>query len=201
MPCRHRLRCAGAGACPLLADHSSRPDTNDCPTGASPAGDETRLLIAHANRLRRAVRHTVNTSVANLDDACAFAWAQLVACQPRRETVFSWLVTVATREAIRLDKRDRRWTDVGDHVIAEVAAEPLTEDRALLLDVVDALDTVHPRRRRMLLMHAVGFTSDEIAAEYRINPSRARGLVYKARLQLREVAGDVARADADPSGG
>src|SRR3954465_4901221 len=82
------------------------------------AGDETRLFIAHANSLRRTVGRIVNSSDANIDDGCAFAWAQLVACQPRRETVFPWLVKVATREAIRLDKRERRWADVDDQVIA-----------------------------------------------------------------------------------
>src|SRR3954447_4477426 len=84
---------------------SSPGDPNREP--ARPRGDEERLYIAHANRLRRIVTANVNTSVANIEDACSFAWLQLVAKDPRRETVFGWLARVAIREAIRLDRRDR----------------------------------------------------------------------------------------------
>src|SRR4051794_7612472 len=55
-------------------------------------------------------------------------------------------------------------------------------------DVVNGLEAIHERRRRMLLFHAAGFPCDEIAADYRINPSRPRALVYRARLQLRALA-------------
>src|SRR4051794_12160064 len=105
----------------LRPDHSTGPATSDPAQATHLAGDETRLFIAHANTLRRTVGRIVNSSDANIDDACAFAWAQLVACQPRRQTVFPWLVKVATREAIRLDKRERRWADVDDQIIADVA--------------------------------------------------------------------------------
>jgi DNA-directed RNA polymerase specialized sigma24 family protein len=185
----------------LRPDHSTGPASDDSATALTRAGEETHLFIAHANRLRRTVRRIVNTSDANLDDACAFAWTQLVAKRPRRETVFPWLVKVATREAIRLDKRERRWADADDQVIGDVAADASTEHRALLFDIVNGLERIHPRRRHMLLLHAAGFTCDEIAADHGINPSRGRALVYKARLQLRSVARDVDGVDADAPGG
>jgi hypothetical protein len=40
----------------------------------------------------------VNTWDANADEACSFAWMQLLRRQPMRETVLSWLTTVAIRE-------------------------------------------------------------------------------------------------------
>ena len=40
----------------------------------------------------------VNTSDANAGEACSFAWMQLLRRQPMRETVLSWLTTVAIRE-------------------------------------------------------------------------------------------------------
>jgi len=52
--------------------------------------------------------------------------------------------------------------------------------------VAEVLKTIHPRKRRMLLLHAAGFTYQEIAAEYAISVERAWALVYKARLQVRE---------------
>jgi len=38
----------------------------------------------------------------------------------------------------------------------------------------------------MLLLHAAGFTYQEIAAEYAISVERAWALVYKARLQVKQ---------------
>jgi hypothetical protein len=38
----------------------------------------------------------------------SFAWMQLLRRQPMRETVLSWLTTVADPGAVRLDRRDRR---------------------------------------------------------------------------------------------
>jgi len=68
------------------------------------------------------------------------------------------------------------------------AASTAAADRIALGEV---LRTIHPRKRRMLLLHAAGFTCEEIAAEYEISVERARMLVYKARLQVR------ARTEAD----
>src|SRR3954466_8460332 len=88
---------------------------------ARPRGDEERLYITHANRLRRTVTANVNTSAANIEDACSFAWVQLVAKDPRRDTVFGWLTTVAIREAIRLDRRDRVTASI-DHAADQILA-------------------------------------------------------------------------------
>jgi hypothetical protein len=64
------------------------------------------------------VRAAVNTSEANVEEACAIAWAILLRGQPDREgNVFGWLHTTATREAVRLDRADRRhlaWADGDD---------------------------------------------------------------------------------------
>src|SRR5690349_14701637 len=130
-------------------------------------GDEERLYIAHANRLRRIVAANVNTSVANTEDACSFAWLQLVAKDPRRETVFGWLAKVAIREAIRLDRRDRGIAsidDAPDHVLATRSADADATERLLIAEVIDELTGIHPRKRAMLVMHPAGFTCADIAS-------------------------------------
>ena len=43
-----------------------------------------------------------------MQDACSFAFLQLLRYQPSRGSVFSWLLTVAVRDAVKLDQRDRR---------------------------------------------------------------------------------------------
>src|SRR3954447_1118562 len=175
---------------------SSPGDPNREP--ARPRGDEERLYIAHANRLERIVTANVNTSVANVEDACSFAWVQLVAKDPRRQTVFAWLAKVAIREAIRLDRRDRGIAsidDAPDHVLATRGADADATERVLIAEVIDELAGIHPRKRVMLVMYTAGFTSAEIAAAHDIHPSRARALIYQARLQLRARMG---RPGVDP---
>lgn len=69
-------------------------------------GDAELFSVFHAE-LQRIVRHAVNTSAANIEDACADAWLALLRYQPDRSRVRGWLVVVAVREAIRRDRADR----------------------------------------------------------------------------------------------
>src|SRR3954471_12831498 len=176
----------------MASPHTTNSPRDPNRESARPRGDEERLYIAHANRLRRIVTANVTTSAANIEDACSFAWLQLVAKDPRRETVFAWLAKVAIREAIRLDRRDRGIAsidDAPDNVLATRGAGADATERVLIAEVVDQLAGIHPRKRAMLVMHTAGFTSAEIAAAHDIHPSRARALIYQARLQLRARMG------------
>ena len=172
----------------------SNPSHNDQPlseSGFAPAGAEHDLYAEHATRLRRCVGSRVTTSDANLEDACSFAWTQLLACRPsRRASIFPWLVTVAIREALRLHRLERRDVRDGDGMILNAiespAASAVPAARIAVDQVVETLRTIHPRKRRMLLLHAAGFSYQEIAAEYGISVERARMLVYRARLQVRK---------------
>jgi len=68
---------------------------NDPPrseSGFAPAGADDDLYAEHAIKLRRFVGGRVVTSDANLDDACGFAWMQLVEVRPSRgASIFFWL--------------------------------------------------------------------------------------------------------------
>jgi RNA polymerase sigma factor (sigma-70 family) len=157
-------------------------------SGLSPAGD---LYVAHAKKLRRLVGGQVSTSDANLDDACSFAWTQLVAIRPgRRGSIFAWLATVAIREAWRLHRLERRDGHDGDEVTLDAMESPTAGSASAAGigadQVMEALRTIHPRKRRMLVLHAAGFTYQEIAKEYGVSVERARALVYTARLQIRD---------------
>ena len=68
-------------------------------------GDEPVLFREHHPRLRSHVRRLVRTSRANIEDACSFAFLQLLRHQPDREHVYGWLLRTATREAIKLDQQ------------------------------------------------------------------------------------------------
>jgi RNA polymerase sigma factor (sigma-70 family) len=129
-------------------------------------GDEDQLYREHARTLRSVVRMRVNTTDENLDDACAFAWMQLVRCQPRRNTVFAWLRTVAIREAIRLDRIERGCTGVEfdglEHpALRDLRAEPDVHDETI--DARDTLASLAARQRIVLGLHALGLRYTEIA--------------------------------------
>jgi RNA polymerase sigma factor (sigma-70 family) len=126
-------------------------------------GDEGSLFAEHHATLRARVRRWVNTSQANLEEACSFAWMQLLRCQPRREpSVLPWLTTVAVNEARRLDRLDRRAAPLDAAGKPAAAATTVTYEEAReALQLVAALP---PRQRELVGLHAAGFTYDEIAA-------------------------------------
>ena len=72
-------------------------------------GDDAQLFSVFHAELQRTVRRVVNTSAANIEDACADAWLALLRYDPeRRPSIRGWLVVVAIREAVRRDRLDRR---------------------------------------------------------------------------------------------
>ena len=75
-----------------------------------PAAPQPAALFARYERkLRARVRSIVSTSEANIEDACMYAWLTLLrhdldeVAEP-----YSWLTTIAVREAVKLDRADRR---------------------------------------------------------------------------------------------
>lgn len=123
------------------------------------------LYAEHHQSLIRIVRHVVSTSDANVEDACQFAWLQLLRTKPRDDgQIFAWLKTVAIREAIRLDRGDRRPTPL-DESLAERLADPATAGPDLALETDEALEAVRSlplRQRRLLGLKVAGFSYDEI---------------------------------------
>jgi len=72
-------------------------------------GDEAELYRLHHERLERVVRRCVSGSHALIEDACSFAWLQLLAKQPERgPDLLGWLCTVAIHEGYRLSRLERR---------------------------------------------------------------------------------------------
>lgn len=131
-------------------------------------GDEDSLFEALARELVRIVQRLVNTDPATVDDACQFAWLQLLRCQPNRETVRPWLITVARNEAIRLDRIRRRYEalSIGDR---EPGCHPEpavpTDAYALAIDLDEALSvlaSLPERKRNLYALKVLGFSYDEI---------------------------------------
>lgn len=132
-------------------------------------GDEAELFRRHHDHLTRAVARAVNASHALIEDACSFAWMQLMRVQPdRTPALFAWLRTVAVREAYRLSAVELRDSQVEDLGPCEVWAKALghvrhMDDEIEARGALQALASLPTTRRRYLALHVAGFTYAEIA--------------------------------------
>lgn len=119
--------------------------------------------------LRGAVAGRVNAPDVLLEDACAFAWAQLAARDHIRlgRGGYWWLYTVAVREAWRLSAKSRRELSGGLEPTAPDRGEhqdALSDRRDRVLDARTAVNAIDERKQRLLLLQAAGYTYREIAA-------------------------------------
>jgi DNA-directed RNA polymerase specialized sigma24 family protein len=95
------------------------------------------------------------------DEACSFAWAQLLWHQPERPSVAGWLWRVAVREVWRLEGVERAQQAL--YVHGSEASDPI-EARRGWLEALDALRSLRPRQRRLLGLRAGGRDYHEISA-------------------------------------
>lgn len=158
------------------------------PPTTSARGDEETLFRRHHAELRRAVRQVVNASPELIEDACQMAWATLLRNQPRRDSVFGWLRTVAINEAYRLSRievRDARLDALpGDR--QGVARDAFSiEDSVRAREALRALASLPARQRRDFALHAAGFTYNEIAELTGRTRTNVDKTLDKARARMR----------------
>ncbi len=103
-------------------------------------GDEAELFARHHDMLLRDVSRQASAAAALIEDACAFAWAQLLRYQPQRDNIVAWLVTVAVREAWTLSRRQR--AEISGEVEASDAYAHLEHIGATLDDQVSAREAL-----------------------------------------------------------
>jgi RNA polymerase sigma factor (sigma-70 family) len=122
-----------------------------------------------APSLRRAVAASVSAPPTIVDDACSFAWTQLMRNRERIQLgkgAYWWLYRIATREAWRLVGIERRLHPVGS--AADVAALMSDDGDTTFAtvefhDAMRSLEFVPQRQRRLLMLLAAGFSYAEIA--------------------------------------
>ena len=156
-----------------------------------PVGDEAELYGSLHPALERAARARVRGRAACVEDACAFAWEQLLRHQPERsERLFAWLVTVAVREGWRLVRVERRQA-APDPAELEGAPAPerQLEERLRALAALEALAALRPAERRLLCLRHAGYSYREIAALERRGTNYVNKQLVRARRALREREG------------
>jgi RNA polymerase sigma factor (sigma-70 family) len=127
-----------------------------------------QFFVRYAAQLRRSIAGNVTAPTAVIEDACAFAWLQL-ARYPHVELThrgYSWLYRVALREAWRLAREERRGSLTDEKSEAAYFEAPGAADVAQDAEHRELLaltKQLPERKRRILLLHALGYHYDEIA--------------------------------------
>lgn len=154
-------------------------------------GDEADVFREHELALRRAVRRAVDGPDAVVDDACAFAWLQLLRRQPDRSTVFAWLRTVAIREAWRLSRQERRDVHLEQLPCWEKRCRE-TSDAATIAAhaALRAVADLPPKQRRYLTLSVAGHSHVEIAATTGATRTNVSKHLTRARASLRTSSHD-----------
>jgi RNA polymerase sigma factor (sigma-70 family) len=157
------------------------------------AAQLSALYTQHQPTLHRRVRALVSTTRENVEDACMFAWAQLLQHQLEQpDAVSSWLLTVAKREAIKLEIRSRAAellhgefasalepADPRDHI----AARTLTLDAAAAITAAGLTDG----QTKLVGLRAAGFSYQEIATATSLTVRTVERQLLRADGKLREA--------------
>lgn len=168
-------------------------------SGPGQRGDEAELFERHAERLVRIVQRTLSVPRHIAEDACAFAWMQLLRKQPEREAIVGWLRVVATREALRLIRAQGRhapFEEDPDEPQAGHADE--RADLELALEAREALAhmaALTEQQVRIFSLHLAGLSYDEICAATGYSWTQVNRHLVRARACVR------ARRDGRPAAG
>jgi DNA-directed RNA polymerase specialized sigma24 family protein len=128
--------------------------------------EQAQLFAEHQATLRTRVARRVHTRSANIEEACGFAWLQLVRRRPRRDTALQWLTTVAVHEARRLDRADRHLAPLQAGGDPAGSAGTLTHAQAR--EALELVAGLPPRQREVFALHVAGYSYDEIARLSRV---------------------------------
>lgn len=154
-------------------------------------GDEAQLFELHAAELRSVVGRQVRTSRANVEDACSFAWVQMLRNQPPRDRLMGWLCRTATREAIKLDRRSRRCSELPEDqdVGPQAAAGSFTDERLEVLVAREAIAAAQLRDREadLLGLHLAGYSYAETAELCSLTTRTVERQLLRAKRKLRSA--------------
>jgi RNA polymerase sigma factor (sigma-70 family) len=164
------------------------------PSHQQPKLSATELFERYHHVLRRRVRAVVDTSEANVEDACMYAWTKVLGRElDDIDVAHSWLTTVAIREAVKLERRSRR-TDpltVGEHGDVIEIADPRDELRLsrLLADAGEVITAagLSSRQTQILGLQVLGLTYAEIAAEAGDSQRTIERQIMRARHKLAQA--------------
>lgn len=154
-------------------------------------GESDRICEDLDRRLREIVAFNVRAPAPLIEDACQTAWLRLTR---RRDDLapratLPWLVTTATREALRLIHRAERelslelLTDPCSLTNPAPGPEAITELRSRLAE----LGALNRRQRRLIWLQGLGFSYEEMAGREGDTLRTIERQVLRARGVLRSA--------------
>ena len=160
-------------------------------TRASSAPQMADLYRELNGSLRRIVRFNVHAPEALLEDACQVAWSRLLrrAGAVDRDKTLAWLVTTATREALRLLRRADRELPLealsqAAGVRGIVAApDHVVELRARLAEI----DALPARQQRLVWLQGLGFSYAEMSGHTGTSLRAVERQLLRAKRTLRSA--------------
>jgi RNA polymerase sigma factor (sigma-70 family) len=166
-------------------------------------GDEAELFEHYGAQLVRIVQRALGVQRQIAEDACSFAWLQLLELQPERDAIVGWLRVVAINEALRLLKGRAR-NAVFDE--GPVEPGPVHVDRRIDLELtVEAREALEhmaaltPQQVRILSLHVAGLTYDEICAATGYSWTQVNRHMGRARSRLRARHKGQDESSPDPA--
>lgn len=154
------------------------------------------FYLEKATALQRSVRRSVTGPDAMIEDACSYAWCQLLRHPSIQLDVagFSWLYIVAKREAFRLSDRARREPALGEphelpptprQLVSDVSET--TERLAEMRERAELLCEISERKRDLVLLHALGYTYTEIAELTGDSPRTIERQLLRGKRAIRRL--------------
>jgi len=158
----------------------------------------------HARELERRVASRARAEPQTIEDACSFAWMQLIThpsidvdspfCGP-----LAWITRTAVHEAWRLEARRARDELLDDVALKREQTAPAADLIAAQRARLDLVAQIPQRPRRFLLRQAVGHSYREIAADEMVSLTTTNKQIARATRLLRAL--DTADATPCPSPG
>ena len=142
------------------------------------------LYHSHHARLRTGIARQVGDNTA--DDACGFAWMQLVthASHVRNDTAYAWLFKTALNNGRRQHNLANRCRDIPHDTATPGASVHDTAAARMSLQTIRRLDRKH---QRVVWLRAAGATIRETARVTGASPSTVDHQLRRARRRLREL--------------
>jgi hypothetical protein len=101
-----------------------------------------------------------------VEDACGFAWLQLVRCKPDRERAFAWLCATAIREEVKLDRRGRRVVELDrqeDQPASDGRLELERREELLAAGQAFVAARLTARECRLVVLRALGYSRRQMS--------------------------------------
>jgi RNA polymerase sigma factor (sigma-70 family) len=187
------------------AVEETAPDSaSPCPDAAAAVrGDEAELFRRHHRRILAHVRRAASGAPeALVEDACLFAWLQLLRRQPDRELAYAWLCTVARREAWRMLRAAREvrsldasvsragtgeGPDGADPLVECIAGRDTVEAAHAAREALRVLASLPDRQRRYLALKVAGHSYRENCALTGASYTTVNRHLPRARALVREA--------------